>query len=265
MPAGSAVPLLRSLQPGGQPVVSAWTRTRPSRRARTRRPSGRFLYARPACFLQQDGVPSRARPFHVPHAHAAGVNHTPFGQAPGRQAAARHGGMRKSGCVRPKTPRAENGQSFRTVTISQATRPVLPDRDDFAGDAGGPFQPVAGWPVRRTGCWLNCPAPQRGQLRSSPAARLAASTGATSALSLAGLPMHAVPRAAAAGLSRSAGPGPSAGAVTVLPRRHAAAHGTRQACPQSRQTRSYSPGTQGRRTLPSSLAGPGPVQHCTSA
>jgi hypothetical protein len=114
-------------------------------------------------------------------------------------------------------------------------------------------------PVRRKGCWLNCPAPQRGQLRSSPAARLAASTGAASALSLAGLPMHAVPRAAAAGLSRSADPSRSAGAVTVLPRRHAAAHGTRQACPQSRQTRSYSRGRQGIRILPYSLAGPCPV------
>jgi hypothetical protein len=99
--------------------------------------------------------------------------------------------------------------------------------------------------LRRRERWLNRPAPQRGQVRSSPAARLAASTGATSALSLVGLPMHAVPRAAAARLSRSVAPGPSDGAVTVLPRRHAAAHGTRQACPQSQQTRSYSAGIQG--------------------
>jgi hypothetical protein len=77
--------------------------------------------------------------------------------------------------------------------------------------------------------------------------RLAASTGAASALSLVGLPMHAVPRAAAARLSRSVSPSPSAGAVTVLPRRQAAAHGTRQACPQSQQTRSYSAGIQGMR------------------
>ena len=59
------------------------------------------------------------------------------------------------------------------------------------------------------------------------------------------LPMHAIPRAAAARLSRSVSPSPSAGAVTVLPRRQAAAHGTRQACPQSQQTRSYSTGIQG--------------------
>jgi hypothetical protein len=80
--------------------------------------------------------------------------------------------------------------------------------------------------------------------------RLTASTGATSALSLAGLPMHAVPRAAAARLSRSVGPSPSAGAVTVLPRRQAAAHGTRQACPQSQQTRSYPAGIHGTRIPP---------------
>ncbi|MGH3192145.1 MAG: hypothetical protein ACRDPY_46590 [Streptosporangiaceae bacterium] len=80
--------------------------------------------------------------------------------------------------------------------------------------------------------------------------RLTASTGATSALSLAGLPMHAVPRAAAARLSRSVDPRPTAGAATFLPRRHAAAHGTRQACPQSQQTRSYSAGTQGMRISP---------------
>ena len=97
---------------------------------------------------------------------------------------------------------------------------------------------------------MNWLAPQRGQFRSSPTVRLAASTGAASALSLAGLPMHAVPRAAAARLSRSAGPSPSAGAVTVLPRRHAAAHGTRQACPQSQHTRSHPSGIQGIRTLP---------------
>ena len=103
---------------------------------------------------------------------------------------------------------------------------------------------------RRRACWLNRPAPQRGQLRSWPTVRLTASTGATSALSLAGLPMHAVPRAAAARLSRSIDPSPSAGAVTVLPRRHAAAHDTRQACPQSLQTRSYSAGSQGTRTPP---------------
>ena len=64
--------------------------------------------------------------------------------------------------------------------------------------------------------WLT---PQRGQFRSSPAVRLAASTGAASALSLAGLPMHAVPLDAAR-LSRSVGPAPSAGAATVRPRRH---------------------------------------------
>jgi hypothetical protein len=80
--------------------------------------------------------------------------------------------------------------------------------------------------------------------------RLTASTGAASALSLPGLPMHAVPRAAAARLSRSVGPSPSAEAVTVLPRRQAAAHGTRQACPQSQQTRSYSAGIQGMRIPP---------------
>jgi hypothetical protein len=98
--------------------------------------------------------------------------------------------------------------------------------------------------------WLNRVAPQRGQFRSSPEMRLTASTGATSALSLAGLPMHAVPRAAAARLSRSVGPSSSAGAVTLRPRRQAAAHGTRQACPQSEQTRSYSAAIQGIRTLP---------------
>jgi hypothetical protein len=62
--------------------------------------------------------------------------------------------------------------------------------------------------------------------------------------------MQAVPRAAAARLSRTVGPRLSVGAVTVLPRRHAAAHGTRQVCPQSRQTRSYSPVIRGMRTLP---------------
>ena len=77
--------------------------------------------------------------------------------------------------------------------------------------------------------------------------RLTASAGAVSALSLAGLPMHAVPRAAAARLSRSVGPSPSARPLTVLPRRQAAAHGTRQACPQSQQTRSYSAGIHGMR------------------
>jgi hypothetical protein len=59
--------------------------------------------------------------------------------------------------------------------------------------------------------------------------------------------MHAVPRAAAAPLSRSVGPTPSTGAATLLPRRHAAAHGTRHACPQSEQTRSYWTGNQGLR------------------
>jgi hypothetical protein len=96
---------------------------------------------------------------------------------------------------------------------------------------------------------VNRLAPQRGHLRSSPAARLTATTGAASALSLAGLPMHAVPLAAAR-LSRSADPSPPAGAATVLPCRHAAAHGTRHACPHSRQTRSYSAGIQGRRMPP---------------
>jgi hypothetical protein len=75
--------------------------------------------------------------------------------------------------------------------------------------------------------------------------RLTVSTGATSALSLAGLPMHAVPRAAVARLSRSAGPS----LITVLPRRQATAHGTRQACPQS-QTRSYPARLQGARIPP---------------
>jgi hypothetical protein len=96
----------------------------------------------------------------------------------------------------------------------------------------GPYQPAVS-SLRRKARWLNRLAPQRGQLRSSPRMRLAASTGATSALSLAGLPMHAVPRAAAVRLSRSVGPSPSAAAVTVLPRRQAVARGTRQACPQS--------------------------------
>jgi hypothetical protein len=113
-----------------------------------------------------------------------------------------------------------------------------------------PFQRVAAGSLRLKARCLNRPVPHRGQLRSSLTVRLTASTGATSALSLAGLPMHAVPRAAAARLSRSAGPSPSAGAVTVLPRRHAAAHGTRQACPQSQHTRSYPAGIQGIRTLP---------------
>jgi len=113
-----------------------------------------------------------------------------------------------------------------------------------------PFQLVAAGSLRRKACCLNRPAPHRGQLRSSLTARPTASVGATSALSLVGLPMHAVPRAAAARLSRSAGPSSSAGAVTVLPRRHAAAHGTRQACPQSQQTRSYSAGIQGVRISP---------------
>jgi len=123
---------------------------------------------------------------------------------------------------------------------------VIADR----GEVVSPFQLVAAGSPRRKACCLNRPAPHRGQLRSSLTARPAASVGATSALSLVGLPMHAVPRAAAARLSRSAGPSSSAGAVTVLPRRHAAAHGTRQACPQSQQTRSYSAGIQGVRISP---------------
>ena len=96
---------------------------------------------------------------------------------------------------------------------------------------------------------MNWLAPQRGQFRSSPAVRLAASTGAASALSLAGLPMHAVPLDAAR-LSRSVRPAPSAGAATVRPRRHAAARGTRHTWAHSRQTRSYSTGIQGIRMPP---------------
>ena len=74
---------------------------------------------------------------------------------------------------------------------------------------------------------MNWLAPQRGQFRSSPAVRLAASTRAASALSRAGLPMHAVPLDATR-LPCSVDPAPSAGAATVRPRRQAAARGTRQ-------------------------------------
>jgi hypothetical protein len=92
----------------------------------------------------------------------------------------------------------------------------------------------SGW----TGCWLKRSLRHRGQARSSPAAWLAKMNGDASALSLAGLPMHAVPAVAALVCRRDFG-WPAADRA-ARPRRHAADRGTRQDQPHSVQVRSYS-------------------------